>query len=426
MIVGAGVVGLLGEAAGFCAELEAAAAWVTVLGVAAVDAAGVAPAGAGVLTLDAVAAFGTEVRSGVLGSTGALGGATDEAEGVAVVVAAAALPVAAPAADDAGAGLVLCGVVAAAVAVLDFAPAAALCALVGIEGLIGAGSTGFGSVVIGCNDVADPGGRGSAVVAGAVVAVAVAAEGPADLEGETFPFAPTAAVFETDAAEAGAGAGAGEGAGADVTLAAGAGVDAGLEPLAAEAPGVALPVAAVASFFWAATCCNLMRSFRCVTRYACSTCRACWAPRPSICASCPALRCPNTCGLRYSLPSWCTIGGVSSSDSIVPGAALGLSVADAVAEEGGVPMMSGIRMAGKEPGVPAAAAPAAAAVAALVAATPCGREAAGVVPPGTGAPAAAVPGTEAVGPAAAALAASSFCLARFARCCSASLESDMV
>ena len=38
---------------------------------------------------------------------------------------------------------------------------------------------------------------------------------------------------------------------------------------------------------------------------------------------------------------------------------MGLSVAATVAEDGGVPMMSGMRIAGKELGVPAAAAPAA-------------------------------------------------------------------
>lgn len=111
---------------------------------------------------------------------------------------------------------------------------------------------------------------------------------------------------------------------------------------------------------------------------------------------------------------------------MVPGAALGLSAAAAVAPDGGVPMMSGMRMAGREPGVVLAApAPAAAAAEAGFAAgvvEGCAPVAEGAVD--AAAPAAGV--DAAAGVAAAALAASSFCFARFARCCSASLESDMV
>ena len=153
------------------------------------------------------------------------------------------------------------------------------------------------------------------------------------------------------------------------------------------------------------------------------------------------------------------MGGVSRSDSIVPGAAFGFSDVAATAEDGGVPMMSGMRIAGNEPGVPAAAdAPAAPAVPAVPAvpsapaapaafaarAADVGLIGAAVAPAipatvpgvnGTGVagalpesdlPAAPPLLTTAVGAAEAALAASSFCLARLTRCCSASLESDMV
>lgn len=171
-------------------------------------------------------------------------------------------------------------------------PGAALCELFGIDGLMGAGSTGFGSVVIECRDVADPGGFGSAVLASPAV------EGAPEETDETIgltvdavPFVPMMLALTVE--EEAAGAGEAAGVALDVDAEAIAGLVAGAVGL-----GEGLTTAGVASFFWVATCCCLMRSFRWVTRYACSTCRACWAPRPSICANCPALRWPNTCGLR--------------------------------------------------------------------------------------------------------------------------------
>lgn len=199
--------------------------------------------GTGVLAFGAAA--GTFVRKGVLGRTGPFDGAAAAVDGVVALVVVAGLA----------------GVLAVEPGCVAFL-AAAVCELVGIEGLIGAGSTGLGSVVIGCKDVAEPGGRGSDVVGVTGAAVPAEVAGIAGLTGEAaFPFVPAVFGFVVAAA------GAGEAAGVDLAALAAAGAVAGLAPVVAVAGAAGLPgVEGLASFFCAATCCNRIRSFKCVTR----------------------------------------------------------------------------------------------------------------------------------------------------------------
>lgn len=202
-------VGLTGEAA----LVDATGA--VVLGfVGDADWAAAAGAGAGVLGFVAGVEAETEARSGVLGSTGALADVADDAEVVAGVVGA---PVVAVAAIAAGTLLGVLGLP------LD----AVVEELLATAGLIGVGSTGLGSVVIGCKDVADPGGFGRDIAAGT-----------GGLTDEAVPFAPPILGLT---AEDAAGAGVGVGAGAGLTL---------VVAVVADLPDVtALAPAAGASFF---------------------------------------------------------------------------------------------------------------------------------------------------------------------------------
>lgn len=130
--------------------------------------------------MDAAGPPGPDVRSGVLGKSGALLVATGGTEGVeAALVAPPELAAAVgclaiwpelDAGSEPGA--------------LTLGPVAAFCELLGIEGLMGAGSKGLGSVVIGCSDVADPGGFGREVAAGGTAAVVPLVEARAVLIGD--------------------------------------------------------------------------------------------------------------------------------------------------------------------------------------------------------------------------------------------------
>lgn len=72
--------------------------------------------------------------------------------------------------------------------------------------------------------------------------------------------------------------------------------------------------------------------------------RACCAPLPPISAISSRLMWPNTWGLRYSLPSWCTIGGPPNSASMLSVmAALGADFICSSASFGAVPMTIGTR-----------------------------------------------------------------------------------